>query len=71
MAQINKKPKIDEMVDSLSEMSNIFYQIILLTDCLDRLVDTETSPEKLKANVKSFVVDLEDLLKITHPLKWF
>ena len=51
------------MVDSLFEMSKIFYQIILLTDCLDQLVDTETSPEKLKANVKSFVVDLERLVK--------
>ena len=44
-------------------MSNIFYQIILLTNCLDPLVDTETSPEKLKANVKSFVVDFERLVK--------
>ena len=63
MVQTNKKSKIDEMVDSLSEMSKIFYQIILLTDCLDRLVDTEISPKKLKANVKSFVVDLERLVK--------
>ena len=44
-------------------MSKIFYQIILLTDCLDRLVDTETSTEKIKVNVKSFVVDLERLVK--------
>ena len=44
-------------------MSNIFYQIILLTNCLDPLVDTETSPEKLKDNVKSFVVDFERLVK--------
>ena len=63
MDQASKKPKIDEMVDSLSEMSKIFYQIIILTDCLDRLVDTETSTKKIQANVKSFVVDLERLVK--------
>ena len=63
MDQASKKPKIDKMVDSLSEMSKIFYQIILLTDCLDRLVDTETSTEKIKANVKSFVVALERIVK--------
>ena len=63
MDQARKKPKIDKMVDNLSEMSKIFYQIILLTDCLDRLVDTETSTEKIKANVKSFVIDLERIVK--------
>ena len=55
------------MVDSLLEMSKIFYQVIILTDCLDRLVETETSSEKIKAIVKSFVTDL---LKITHLKKW-
>ena len=51
------------MVDNLSEMSKIFYQVIILTDCLDRLVETETSSEKIKAIVKSFVIDFERLIK--------
>ena len=66
MAQTSKKPRIDEMVDHLSEMSRIFYhfyQVIILTDCLDRLVETETSSEKIKATVKIFVIDLERLIK--------
>ena len=63
MDRASKRPKIDEVVDSLFEMSKIFYQIILLTDCLDRLVDTETSTENIKVSVKSFVVDLERLVK--------
>ena len=63
MTQTSKKPRIDEMVDNLLEMSKIFYQVIILTDCLDRLVETETSSKKIKATVKSFVIDLERLIK--------
>ena len=62
MVQKSKKPKI-EMVDNLLEMSKFFYQAITLTDCLDRLVETETSLEKTKATVKSFVIDLERVVK--------
>ena len=62
MAQMRKKPKI-EMVDNLSDMSKIFYHIITLTDCLDRLVETETSLKKAKAIVKSFIVDIEMVVK--------
>ena len=62
MAQKSKKPKI-EMVDNLSEMSKIFDQVITLIDCLDRLVETKTTLEKTKATVKSFVIDLERVVK--------
>ena len=63
MAHSSKRPKINETIDSLLKMSKIFYQSIHLTDCLDQLVETETSPEKIKADVKSFVINLEKLLK--------
>ena len=63
MDQATKRPKINEVVDILSEMSKIFDQVILLIDTLDRLVDTETSTKKIKVNVKSFVIDLEKLVK--------
>ena len=63
MAHTRKKPRINEMVDNLSEMSKIFFQVIILIDCLDRLVETETSSEKIKSNIKSFVTDLERLVK--------
>ena len=59
---MSKKPKI-EMVDNLSEMSKFFDQIITLTDCLDRLVKIETSLKKAKATVKSFIVDIERVVK--------
>ena len=62
MARMSKKPKI-EMVDNLSEISKIFDQIITLTDCLDRLIETETTLEKAKAIVKSFIVDIERVVK--------
>ena len=62
MAQMSKKPNI-EMVDNLSEMSKFFDQIITLTDCLDRLIKTETSFEKAKATIKSFIVDIERVVK--------
>ena len=62
MNQKSKKPKI-EMVDNLSEMSKIFDQVITLIDCLDQHVETETSLEKTKAIVKSFVIDLGRVVK--------
>ena len=62
MAYKSKKPTID-MVDNLSEMSKFFDQVITLIDCLDRLVKTETSFEKTKVTVKSFVIDLERVVK--------
>ena len=63
MDQSSKRPKILETVDSLSKMSKIFDQIMILTDTLDHLVETEISPEKLKVDVKSFVIDFERLVK--------
>ena len=63
MDQSSKRPKILETVDSLSKMSKIFDQIMILTDTLDLLVETEISPEKLKVDVKSFVIDFERLVK--------
>ena len=44
MDQFSKRPKILETVDSLSQMSKIFDQIMILTDTLDQLVETEISP---------------------------
>ena len=44
-------------------MSKIFDQVITLIDCLDRLVETETSLEKTKTTVKSFIIDLERVVK--------
>ena len=49
-------------MDNLSEMSKNNYQVITLTDCLNRLVETETSLEKTKAIVKT-VIDLERVVK--------
>ena len=43
-------------------MSNFFYQVTTLT-VLDRLAETETSFEKTKATIKSFVIDLERVVK--------
>ena len=62
MAQMSKKPKI-EIVDNVSEMSKKIYQIITLTECLDRLVEIKTSLEKAKATVKSFIVNIERVVK--------
>ena len=63
MDQSSKRPKILETVDCLSEMSKFFDQIMILTDTLDQLVETEISPEKLKVDVKSFVTNFERLVK--------
>ena len=63
MDQSSKRPKILEAVDSLSKMSKIFCHIMILTDTLDQLVEIEISLEKLKADVKIFVIDFERLFK--------
>ena len=60
---MEEKPKIDEAIESLSEMSKIFYQIMILADCLDRLVQTENVLEKVKLNVNSFITDFERCVK--------
>ena len=36
---------------------------MILTDTLDLLVETKISPEKLKVDVKSFVIDFERVVK--------
>ena len=51
---MEEKPKIDEAVESLSEMSKIFDQIMILADCLDRLVKTENDLEKAQQDADSF-----------------
>ena len=43
---MEEKPKIDEAIESLSEMSNFFDQIMIFVDCLDRLFKTENVLEK-------------------------
>ena len=46
-----------------SQKCQKIYQVITLIDCLDGLVETETTLEKTKATVKSFVSDLERVVK--------
>ena len=60
---MEEKPKIDKAIESLSEMSKIFDQIMILADCLDRLVKTENVLEKVKLNVDSFITDFERCVK--------
>ena len=60
---MEEKPKIDEAIESLSEMSKIFDQIMIMADCLDRLVQTENVLEKVKLNVNSFITDFERCVK--------
>ena len=44
-------------------MSKIFDQLISLTDCLDRLVESESTLTNVKQNVKRFVSDFENRVK--------
>ena len=44
-------------------MSKIFDQIMILADCLDRLVEFENTLGKVKQNVKSFITDFENCIK--------
>ena len=44
-------------------MSKIFDQILILADCLDRLVKTENVLEKVKLNVDGFIIDFENCVK--------
>ena len=60
---MEEKPKIDEAIESLSEMSKIFDQIMIIANCLDRLVKTENVLEKSKKNVDSFITDFERCVK--------
>ena len=55
--------KIDEVIESFTEMSKIVDQIMILADCLDRLVETENTLGKVKQNVKSFITDFENCVK--------
>ena len=61
--EMEETPKIDEAIESLSEMSKIFDQLISLTDCLDRLVESESTLTNVKQNVKRFVSDFENRVK--------
>ena len=60
---MEEKLKIDEAIETISEMSKIFYQIMILAYCLDRLVQTENILEKVKLNVNSFITDFERCVK--------
>ena len=44
-------------------MSKIFDQLISLTDCLDRLVESESTLINVKQDVKRFVSDFENRVK--------
>ena len=50
---MEETPKIDEVIESFTKMSKIFYQIMILVDCLDRLVQTENILGKVKQNGES------------------
>ena len=60
---MEETPKIDEVIESFTEMSKIFYQIMILADCLDRLVKTENTLGKLKQNVSSFITNFKNCVK--------
>ena len=60
---MEETPKIDEVIESFTKMSNIFYQIMILADCLDRLVQTENNLGKVKQNVGSFITNFENYVK--------
>ena len=60
---MEETPKIDEVIESFTEMSKIFDQIMILADCLDCLVETENTLGKVKQNVKSFITDFENYVK--------
>ena len=61
--EMEETPNIDEAMKSLTEMSKIFDQILILADCLDRLVETENILDKAKKDVKSFITDFENCVK--------
>ena len=60
---MEETPKIDKAIESLSEMSKTFDQLISLTDCLDRLVESESTLINVKQYVKRFVSDFENRVK--------
>ena len=61
--EMEEKPKIDEGIESLTEMSKIFDQILILADYLDRMVETENTLDKAKKDVTSFISDFENAVK--------
>ena len=61
--EMEEPPKIDEAIESLTEMPKIFDQILILADYLDRMVETENTLEKAKKDVKSFIIDFENAVK--------
>ena len=63
LPEMEETPKIDKVIESFTEKSKIFYQIIILADCLDRLVESENTLGKVKQNVKSFITDFENCIK--------
>ena len=63
LPEMEETPKIDDAINSLTEMSKIFDQILYLADCVDRLVETESTLEKAKKDVKSFISDFENCVK--------
>ena len=44
-------------------MSKFFDQIMILANCLDRLVQTENTLGKVKQNVSSFITDFENCIE--------
>ena len=60
---MEETPKIDEVIESFTEMSKIFDQIMIFTDCLDQLVKIENTLGKVKQNVSSFITDFESCVK--------
>ena len=68
--EMEETPKIDEVIKSVTEMSKIFDQLLILADCLDRLVETNNTLEKAKKDVKSFITDFENHVKdfTTHEI---
>ena len=61
--EMEDPPKIDEAIESLTEMSRIFDKILVLADYLDRMVETENTLDEAKKDVKSFIRDFENTIK--------
>ena len=61
--EMEETPKIDEAIESLTEMSKIFDQILILADYLDIMVGTENTLDKAKKDVKCFISDFENAVK--------
>ena len=57
---MEETPKIEEVIESFTEMSKIFDQIMILADFLDRLVQSKNTLGKVKQNVSGFITDFEN-----------